>query len=114
MPYVPRPSLPRELHVSTTMTHQQSRHGIVWEEDPFSGPREVPLPQDSTASPERIFAYAQALEARCPTPWAYLQGHEVANDPVVHLAAEGPGLTQPAATADADLRIAGRVFPCRC
>jgi hypothetical protein len=89
------------------MTHQQSRHGIVWEEDPFSGPREVPLPQDSTVSRERIFAYAQALETRCHTLWAYLQGHEVANDPVVHLLAEALEITEPAAPVSNDLGMAG-------
>ena len=82
------------------MTHQPSRQGIVWEEDPFSGPRQVLLPQDSTVSRERIFAYAQALETRCHTLWAYLQGHEVASDPVVHLIAEALEVTEPAAGAD--------------
>jgi hypothetical protein len=76
------------------MIQQTTRRSIVWEEDPFSGPREVPLPLHARMSPERILAYAQALETRCHTLWAYLQDHEVATDPVVHLLAETLEVTE--------------------
>lgn len=78
------------------MTQQPTRPSIVWDEDPFSGPREVPLPLHARMSPERILNYAHALENRCHVLWAYLQGHEVATDPVVHLLAETFEVTEPA------------------
>lgn len=81
------------------MVQQPMRRGFVWEEDPFSGPREVPLPLHARMSPERMLAYAQALETRCHMLWAYVQGHEVANDPVVHLIAETLEVTEQDAPA---------------
>ena len=75
------------------MTEQEGRKSIVWSEDPFSGPREVLLPGHVSLSPERMLEYVQALEQRCNALWAYLQGHEVAQDPIVSLIAEEYGIT---------------------
>jgi hypothetical protein len=82
------------------MKQHERRREVVWEEDPFSGPREVPLPLHARMSPERMLAYAQALEARCHALWAYLQGHDVANDPVVRFLSEQFEVTE---QADAQL-----------
>jgi hypothetical protein len=76
------------------MKQPAPRKGIVWDEDPFSGLREVPLPGHARLSPDRMLAYAQALEQRCNVLWAYLQGHEVAIDPVVGFLAEEFALTE--------------------
>jgi hypothetical protein len=76
------------------MTQQAVRKSIVWGEDPFSGPREVPLSGHARLSPDRMLAYAQALEQRCNVLWAYLQGHAVAIDPVIGFLADEFAITE--------------------
>jgi hypothetical protein len=44
------------------------------------------------ASLNRMAEYARALEARCDALWGYLQGHEVAHDPVVGILAADYGV----------------------
>lgn len=81
------------------MTQQPMRKSIAWNEDPFSGPREIPLRGHARMSPDRMLAYAQALEQRCNVLWAYLQGHDFAIDPVVGFLSEEFAITEASAPA---------------